>query len=338
LKNEFRVKVCKHTDGRIIINYNQIESPKFHPIVDECRGLCLDKNYDLVGRSFSRFYNLGENPKENFQFENSIATEKLDGSLCVIGTYEDNVYFNTRGSFGDTQVGAYPITFQELMQLAVPNYKDLFSQLPNLTFVGEICSKYNRVVIPYDEPEFFLLSIFDGENELEHDKVLEIASELGLKTPACTTLKDKKEVVKYVESKNGKEFEGLVLRSNGQRIKVKNSIYVKLHHTFSNNAAVHPNNLVPIVLAGEDAEVIAYFPEFTEEVNAVKQVLQTTYNELDNLYFCFGGEKNQKKFALAVKDHPLSGILFNARKYGKSLKEVWQESERILIDYVKEKM
>lgn len=51
-----------HEDGRVILNYSQIDSPKQNPIVMECRGLILDKNnnWELVARSFPRFFNRGE--------------------------------------------------------------------------------------------------------------------------------------------------------------------------------------------------------------------------------------------------------------------------------------
>lgn len=328
---EFGIKTCFHEDGRIILNYNQIDSPKFHPIVDECRGLCLDSNFDLVARSFSRFYNIGER-KEEFNYSDCISTTKLDGSLNIIYTYGDKVHLNTRGSFGG-EVGSYPITWENLLGQAEPFWRDKFKG--GLTFVGEICSKYNRVVIPYNEPKFYLLSVFDGEEELSPSQVKDIGDDLGLNMPDTYYFSSPKEVVEYVEAQDGKGFEGLVLRSKNDRIKVKNSTYVKLHHCFSNNALVHPNTLVPLILRGESAEVISYFPEFKQQIEEIENLLSKLYQELDNLYFCFWNEPSQKKFAQSIIHHPLSGLLFEARKHKKTFIEVWRESERILLDYVK---
>mgnify|MGYP003565423402 CR=1 FL=1 len=42
IKNEFGIKV-KEYDDRIVLNYSQINSPKYHPIVKECRALILSK-------------------------------------------------------------------------------------------------------------------------------------------------------------------------------------------------------------------------------------------------------------------------------------------------------
>jgi RNA ligase len=333
LKSQFSIKTTHHEDGRVILNYNQIESPKFHPIVEECRGLCLDSNFDLVARSFNRFYNIQER-KDRFNYEDCLSTEKIDGSLGIVYTYDDKVCFNTRGSFGFGQVNNYPITWRELFSLAVPDWQDKFRDCP-YTLVGELCSKYNRVVVPHETPRFVLLSCFDGKKELDFSQTKEIAKEYGLEIPNHTYFSSLNEVVEYVESKDGKDFEGVVLRSGDDRVKAKNSLYVSLHHTFSNSAAINPKNLVSIILKNEQAEVVSYFPEFKDEVEKVESLLNKWYQELDNLWFCFHDEKSQKKFALAVKDHPLSGILFNARKCGKSLKEVWMESENILIEEIK---
>ena len=59
LKQEFSI-IVKEAGDLLVLNYNQIESPKTHPIVIECRSLILDKQYNVVSRSFDRFFNLQE--------------------------------------------------------------------------------------------------------------------------------------------------------------------------------------------------------------------------------------------------------------------------------------
>lgn len=85
LKNNFGIKTTFHEDGRVILNYHQIDSykHKYNPIVLECRGLVLDRNnnFELVARSFPRFFNLGEHreSQDRFVWEGSTATDKEDG-------------------------------------------------------------------------------------------------------------------------------------------------------------------------------------------------------------------------------------------------------------------
>lgn len=64
-----------HPDGRTILNYSQIDSPKYDPIVRECRGLVIDRNTnEVVARAFDRFYNYGEYIEGDKKFDWSSAT------------------------------------------------------------------------------------------------------------------------------------------------------------------------------------------------------------------------------------------------------------------------
>ena len=38
---ELAIRINRHEDGRIILNYNQLDSPKTDPIVMECRALTV---------------------------------------------------------------------------------------------------------------------------------------------------------------------------------------------------------------------------------------------------------------------------------------------------------
>lgn len=61
LTEQFAISV-KKIDDLLVLNYNQIDSPKTHPIVIECRSLILEaKTLKVVSRSFDRFFNIYEN-------------------------------------------------------------------------------------------------------------------------------------------------------------------------------------------------------------------------------------------------------------------------------------
>lgn len=62
LESELGIKAIAHpTLPLVILNYNQIESPKRNSIVRECRGLVLEVGtWNVVARSFQRFFNFGE--------------------------------------------------------------------------------------------------------------------------------------------------------------------------------------------------------------------------------------------------------------------------------------
>jgi tRNA splicing ligase len=60
----YYIDIREYDSGLVVLNYNQINSPKLDPIVRECRGLILDRNsgYSVVARSFDWFWNYGECP------------------------------------------------------------------------------------------------------------------------------------------------------------------------------------------------------------------------------------------------------------------------------------
>ena len=61
LTEELGIKVKIYEDeGLMVLNYHQIDSPKSHPVVMECRGLILDTEFNVVSRSMDRFLNWGE--------------------------------------------------------------------------------------------------------------------------------------------------------------------------------------------------------------------------------------------------------------------------------------
>ena len=185
-------------------------------------------------------------------------------------------------------------------------------------YVFELCSRYNKVVRDYSKPTVFLLSTFNVEGfeygiELNNSE----ANYIGVNSPKYFQLNSSKEAEDYVlsVSENDVTFEGLVLRdSNGNRIKVKSAEYVRLHRIVDNGNVVHPKNILPFILKGEEDEVTTYFPEIKERVFKIKSLVEKLMTELDNIWFCHHDEPSQKKFAMEVKDHPLSSYLFTARK------------------------
>lgn len=333
LKDQLGIKYTLHDDGRVILNYNQLESPKTNPIVRECRGLTLQmESWDLVARSFYRFFNLGEHRDEqdDFDWSKCWATDKHDGSLFILYYWQGQWHMNTRGSFGDGQVGDTPMTWHKLAELALPeNWRKKLD--PQFTYVGELCSAYNRIVTYYPEPQFFCLAMFDGEYEL--DASLDLANDVGLAIPNYYSFDNANSVIEYVNerAKEDATYEGLVLCDDDIRIKVKSASYVALHRMASNGALLSPKNMLRVILEGEVDEILIYYPELKSHFDKMQNKLDEAYQQVDNLWYCYHDEKNQKKFALAVKNSPFSSVLFTARKTGRHPREVWNESQDLIL-------
>jgi hypothetical protein len=340
LHNELAIEVQRHpSKPLVILNYNQLDSPKTHPIVRECRGLTLNTDdWSIVARAFPRFYNWGEVADEMklFDWSKATADEKVDGSLVLFYFFDGEWCVNTRGSFGEGPMfynewqaqyfnlpedwswkqGILTALGMELSEL--DRYLDR-----SCTYACEFCSLWNKVVRPYPKPCLYQLSRFVGEQEV------------GPKPVDCFLnvrrfpLRDADDVVQFVTAHDGQELEGCVVNDGNQRWKIKNPKYLSLHRMKGANgdALYHPKSLFPYIMQGEGDELLAVYPEVKAVFAHYTEMVQTAYRELNELYERTKGIENQKEFALSiVGKHKMVGVLFDARKRGLPLKDAWRQS------------
>lgn len=266
------IKICKHpTEPLMILNYNQIESPKTNDIVRECRGLVLhSETFDLISRSFPRFFNWGEVQDEMklFNFNDFIANTKEDGSLVVIYNHNDKWFANTRGSFGEDNLQFTDITWRQgfCQAMGVKDLQDLNLD-KTLTYVCEFTSPYNKIVRTYKEPKMFLLTIFNKEEELSWKEVDNLTNSHFLR-PEYFSFKSVDEIEIFLReiSKKDPTFEGVVMCDNSfRRWKIKNPKYLSLHKMRGEGDNLYnPKNLLPFILDGETDELLTYFSEVRE--------------------------------------------------------------------------
>lgn len=342
LANELHIELNRHaTMPLVILNYNQIESPKTDPIVRECRGLVLStEDWSIVARSFNRFYNWGEVADEMplFNWNNSVALEKVDGSLVLFYFYQGEWRVNTRGSYANMgmfntewQANYFKMprdfTWQQgiLNALGLKSLNELSLYLdPSLTYVCEFCSPWNKVVREYS-PCIFLLTCFAGEEEVgPRDVPL-------FKTIGHYSLRSADEVTEYVNSQPEATWEGCVVKDNeNRRWKIKNRRYLSLHKMKGANgdALYNPSTLLPFILEGEGDELLATYPEITECFHHYKGKVEEAYKTLEGIWHLVKDEKDQKDFALLISgETPFTGVLFNCRKNGANLKDEWRKAE-----------
>ena len=340
LTEELGIKVSTHPDSPLVIlNYNQVESPKTHPIVRECRALTLDsRNHKLVARSFERFYNWGEVQDEAkfFNFTNFHTQTKEDGSLVLIFKYEGKWYANTRGSFGldimqDLQHVDDKITPQFTWgeciceALGIDSVDDLESRLnPKFTYVCELVSPYNKVVRNYSKPQIYLLTAFKKERELTLEECDQLHNEAKVPflRPGVFEFSGVDEIFSYLKKNERKDptFEGFIIRDDqNYRWKIKSDSYTALHRLKGEGGNIfNPKYQIPIILAGEEAEVLLHFEEATGSFLATKKRVEEEYLKLERVWQdtwqVKGGKANQKDFALAIHDRTnFASVLFKLR-------------------------
>jgi len=356
LKAELAIDYTVDETGRYFqFNYCQIDSPKRHEVVLECRGLILERlptgNWKYVGRAFPRFFNLEEFPDvhKNFVWKGSVAQEKFDGSLIILNFRDGEWHCNTRGSFALGHIPAHKdsgITWKSLVLKAfgLDSLEGLKRLLfPEHSYVFELCSPYNKIVRQYDKTFLAFLSVFDHHGrELKFNEYLEIAKTLNLNfrnvvVPQYFYFHEVDKVRDYLRKKEETDptFEGVVIRDcNDMRVKVKSKTYVALHRLHNNGCGFGDKNLATLAILNEGDEALTYFPEYKPRFAEIKENVDREYSKLMDVWDKYNKIEGQKEFALAVVPATrFSGILFTVRNKGgnaEMVKKLWvDQAEKI---------
>jgi hypothetical protein len=355
LEAELGISNLLHIDlPLVILNYDQIDSPKTNPIVRECRGLVLELDtWNVVAKGFSRFFNWGEFQTEmaEFDFSYFTCTEKVDGSLVLLYNYKGQWRINTRGTFADGVIGnGCDKTWEEAIREAM-GFEYFAAYINNVlnpacTYVCEFVSPWNKIVRKYDEPKVYLLSTFRGVEEIPiHELHPDHGSPL-LNQVEQFQFNSIEEIQEWLaeESKTDPTFEGVVIRDKwGRRFKIKSPTYLALHRMRGEGDNLfNPKHLLPFVLTGEESELLVYFTECSEAFYKLKAKIQTEYAHLLELWIDHAALTSQKEFALRIKDAtPFSSVLFEARKrYGltttsNQLRGLWRDAEQNILKWLK---
>ena len=210
-----------------------ILSPQEEKITREARGLVLEKkSWDIKCLSMLSFQ--FENDLLNFR--NANAFVKYDGCLIILYYHNDSWITATRFSVdGDCYVAsAYSreknitwrnLFFETLKNMGIDKSKFLSSLKKECCYSFELCTKYNKNIVVYQEDFIKLISITDKNNIAELDllsnEILYLYPDLE---PEYLQIQTKNEI-QDILSKDipGYELEGyVVVDSNFNRIKMRN--------------------------------------------------------------------------------------------------------------------
>ena len=335
LKEELgiRYKVYEE-DGIVILDYDQIESPKTHPIVIECRSLILSyPEFDVVSRKYDRFFNYGEAPDlyADFSFDDAIVMEKADGSL--IGVYYNpktaRWEISTRGMAKAEGEHLFGGTWRQKVQEAFgfkdeddfqKRCDDIFWRTS--TYIFEYCSPENRIVTKYDEAHMVLTGVRCKDTGEEADFIGAqyigvMFGDLRVRAPKIYSAENMDELVEYANSLPDLE-EGFVVRcqKTNKRVKIKSKTYLVAHKLRGNDAVPTRKNVLSLVLEGEVSEWKLYFPEWASMTDECAAEVDAFLKEADALFYSNNYLTNQKEFAQSIQLSKFKGcsLLFSARK------------------------
>ena len=349
LKQEFAIKVKEYDEGLYVLNYCQINSPKSHPIVKECRSLILDDYFNVVSRSIDRFFNLGEVPESQEHIDMPKATlfEKVDGSLIKIYNWKGTWYVSTRSTaFGESIVNGFDLTFKELVFKALRlKDEDAFQFSCNqlldkyLTYICEVTSIENRCVRTYSGYALYFLTARHNQSYTYYRRLQEVldVQQLGMNLPKTYSFYSLESCIQAAKELKNLD-EGYVLYQDGIPVcKIKSPAYCAVH--LIKGEGLSPKRIAELVLTGEQDEYLTYFPEDASFIQPYTEGLQSLLNELQSDFDKVSSICIQKDFALAVAGSKASGVLFKMKQTGKNAKDTFNCQNdgyklKTLLDYV----
>ena len=319
LEKEFAISFKQHSlySNLYLFKYSQIDSPMDQEIVQASRGIILDKfnDWQIVSYTYDKFFNISEGLAAKVDWSTAQVQEKLDGSLCQLYYYNKEWHIATSGTPDALgEVNGYGITFKDLFWKV---WIELGYKLPtimNICYAFELCTPYNRVVVPYKKNRLVL----HGARELSNMQEIKPKSIADLYGWECIQ-KFEANVLETIDILDPMKQEGyVVVDANFNRVKVKSPKYVTLHHAFD---GMTPRRMLEIIQKNESDEFLSYFQEFRELYDKVKDRFIALVDNTKETYDQFRDIENQKEFALNVKDLSCAGALFAVRS--KKFKDFW---------------
>ena len=260
------------------------------------------KRYDLQTKNTHAFYANG------ILVHNSIIKLWHDDDLWHISTNGMIDAFET-----DLQLPTEEFkSFGELFKVAAANtcgsYSDLLDKLDqDYTYIFELTSPWNRVVVPYSSTTITHLgsrNLITGQEE---------NIDLGIKKPKEYSFGTFDEAVANAAALPFSQEGYVVVDKDWHRVKVKGTEYVACHRLRGESFTT--KRAIDLALLNEQSEFLSYFPEYKPAVdrviaglNKIRDFISRKEKELTAQVFA-----TQKEYALTVKDWPFSGYFFGVR-------------------------
>jgi hypothetical protein len=319
---DFRLKSRDYPD-KVLIKYNQIASPMAERVVQEARGIILEKGtWKVMSLPFYKFFNSAEGHAAKIDWNTARVLEKCDGTMIQLYyDWNKETWFaaTTGTAEGEGEVNnKLGTTFNELFWNTVREkygwteetnkMKAKHALVKGYVYVFELTTPYNIVVKPHGESSVTLLTIRDMHNleELPFGASRTIAK--TLEVPMVNEYDLNKgnvgHLLKTFEEMAWHEEGYVVVDANFNRIKVKNPAYVAVHHLKSKTSE---HAIIDVVKSNEIDEFVATFPERADEINKLKTNYDKLIIKLEGAWDSLRDKrpknqtpKEKKKFAMEV--------------------------------------
>lgn len=333
----FSLSKCKK---KLSLNYDQIDAKDNNPYAKECRGLILaredlsefpvlengkiDPSFTgktiIVAFGMMRFFNYGQGEAYKIDWDNMNLSvqDKADGTCCF-------VYFDPTSKQWHVGTRAAPeadipiddtYTFRTLFEEGVKSTLGLSfdeftaSLVREMTYVFELTSPYNRIIVDYTDIKITLLAVRYLPTLKEEDpSQLALVQAGGVPVIQKFEFKDRDSLFDFVGKQEALKNEGVVVcDAEFNRVKIKNPQYLAFHR-LKGRVGNSKRNLLELILLGHEDDLIPYLTEREKstilDIKGRLVLFVSMYNQLYSSYINIYNSlevKSKKDFALMLVD------------------------------------
>ena len=303
LKKEPYCLKIQEVDNFVLLKYDQINSDLGLQLVRECRGIILERDtWTPVCFPFTKFFNIDEPHAAKLNGRIHVY-QKVDGSLCKVWNYNGEWHLSSNGSIdaAATEFNSN-INFFELFKRCLKEYNLTWEQFtinldPSYTYMYEMATQDNRVVIPYQGYHLYYL----GQRNIHtyQEEYVPTTQVENVKVYSFEKVEDVMAAAKELPN----DEEGYVVRDdNWNRVKVKNPTYFMLHNLAMNGSP----NFLKYYVENEMDEFLSYFPEYKGEFKEIERKMNWIASQADVCHLMLleldGYSLERKDFAAKINE------------------------------------
>ncbi len=290
----------------------------------ECRGSIINMNtLQFACRPFDKFFNYGEPLADTLDFNSPILVrDKEDGSLIKLWYSKEwkKWIFSTNGMIfaKESEVPNTILNYQQLIDKAWEDTYDYPKEIlnyldKNYTYMFELCTPMNIVVVPHDKYELIFLAKRHNITGGEHYS--EDMFYIKPKEWHISTLQEAIDIISNLDANEIRDAEGLVITDiNGKKIKMKTQTYLKIAYALDNPKFRTNLKFLWENIAEKD-ELCSYDKNLVFSFEKVEEMYQELKNKmLKEIEDCFKLPfQNKKELAKHISDkkYKYPGMLFD---------------------------
>ncbi len=280
--------IVKDDEPYFLLKYDMLNSDMSNPFVQEARGCIFrfDKEKDCyicVCHPFDKFFNAQEANAAEIDWDSAVIYEKIDGSLIKFWYDLDEWHISTNSTIDarKAEVEGYDgtMTFYDLVLSALGKEKlgtMLASLNPTCTYMFELVSPYNRLVVPYEHTELYFIGWRDKYDKEQNIKDVHAWMPNEVYQPKIYQFKSIDDVLDAAASLSKLNEGFVVCDKDFNRIKVKGAEYLEAFH-IRGNGKITQKKVVKAILDGYIDDMVGFFgdmPEIQKTINDFKFIEQ----------------------------------------------------------------